>query len=152
MFMPRKADEFGGLTNAAGDGDRDSSGQHALDRWESEGGGPAETLLEPSLPRRALADNAGWLASNNAGWLANHPGQYMPMKRRAPALEFDDEGEEERILRCLGAAVIMRWNTLPTKLQRELFDDASSMGDLLQAGALQERIARFLHKHKDDGR
>ncbi len=30
--------------------------------------------------------------------------------------------EEEQILKCLGAAVLMRWNTVPTKLQRELFD------------------------------
>src|SRR6185295_8356193 len=152
MFMPRKADEFGGLTNAAGDEAPDSSGQHPLDTWESEGGRPAEALREPDFSRRALADNAGWLASNNTGWLANHPGQNMPMKRRAPGLEFDYEGEDERILRCLGAAVIMRWNTIPTKLQRELFDDASFMGDLLQAGALKEQIARFLHKHKDDAR
>ena len=59
--------------------------------------------------------------------------------------------EEERILRCLGAAVIMQWNTLPTKLQKELFDNASSMGDLLQTDALKGQIARFLHQHKDDG-
>src|SRR4030095_10245165 len=40
--------------------------------------------------------------------------------------------EEEQILKCLGAAVLMRWNTLPTKLQRELFDCASTIGDLQQ--------------------
>jgi hypothetical protein len=44
----------------------------------------------------------------------------------------------------------MRWNTLPTKLQKELFDDASSVGALLQAGAVKGQIARFLHNHKDD--
>jgi hypothetical protein len=38
--------------------------------------------------------------------------------------------EEEQILKCLGAAVLIRWNTIPTKLQRELFDCASSIGDL----------------------
>ena len=37
--------------------------------------------------------------------------------------------EEEHILRCLGAAVIMQWNDLPTKIQRELFEHASSMGE-----------------------
>jgi hypothetical protein len=57
--------------------------------------------------------------------------------------------EEEQILRCLGAAVIMRWNTIPTKLQRELFDCASN-GDLQQAMPLKGQIARFLHDHKDD--
>ena len=52
--------------------------------------------------------------------------------------------------RCLGAAVIKRWNTIPTKLQKELFDNASSLGDLLQTDALKGQIARFLHIHKDD--
>ena len=59
---------------------------------------------------------------------------------------------EERVLRCLGAAVIMQWNTIPKKLQRELFDSAGSMGDLLDVAKLRGQIARFLHKHKDDER
>jgi hypothetical protein len=58
--------------------------------------------------------------------------------------------QEEKILKCLGAALIMRWNTLPTKLQRELFDHAGSIGDLYQTASLREPIARFLHDHKDD--
>jgi hypothetical protein len=57
---------------------------------------------------------------------------------------------EEHILRSLGAAVIMRWNTIPTKLQRELFDIAGLLGDLLQTAELRGQIARFLHDHKDD--
>jgi hypothetical protein len=40
----------------------------------------------------------------------------------------------------------MEWNTIPTKLQREIFD--TSMGDLLQTAALRGQIARFLHKHE----
>jgi hypothetical protein len=58
--------------------------------------------------------------------------------------------QEEHVLRCLGAALIMQWNTLPKKLQRELFDNASSMGEVEVTEALRNRIARFLHKHKDD--
>jgi hypothetical protein len=58
--------------------------------------------------------------------------------------------EEEHILRCLGAAVIMEWNNIPTNLQRELFDSAGSMGNLLNTKALRGKVARFLHKHKDD--
>ena len=58
--------------------------------------------------------------------------------------------QEEKILKCLGAALIMRWNTLPTKLQRELFDHAGAIGDLYQTASLREPIARFLHDHKDD--
>ena len=59
--------------------------------------------------------------------------------------------EEERVLRCLGAAVIMQWNALPTTLQREIFDTAGSVGKLLETAELRGQIARFLHKHKNDG-
>jgi len=58
--------------------------------------------------------------------------------------------EEELVLRCLGAAIIMQWNALPTTLQREIFDTAGSVGKLLETAALRGQIARFLHKHKDD--
>jgi hypothetical protein len=44
----------------------------------------------------------------------------------------------------------MQWSTMPTKLQRELFDTASSMGELLQTAELRRQIARFLHEHKDE--
>ena len=37
--------------------------------------------------------------------------------------------EEENILRCLGAAVILQWNDLPTHIQRRLFENAASMGE-----------------------
>jgi ATP-dependent protease Clp ATPase subunit len=49
------------------------------------------------------------------------------------------------------ASLIMQWNTLPAKLQRELFDNAGSMGELLNTSALRGQIARSLHKHKNDG-
>ena len=90
----------------------------------------------------SLADNEEWLAGN--------------FQHIVHAPDEDREGgatlaeEEVHILRCLGAAVIMHWNTLPRKLQRELFDHASSVGDLLRTTALRGQIARFLHKHKDD--
>ena len=65
--------------------------------------------------------------------------------------EYDAlSAEGEHILRCLGAAVIMEWNNIPRKLQRTLFDNAGSMGDVLSTKALRGRVARFLHKHKDD--
>ena len=38
--------------------------------------------------------------------------------------------EDEHILQCLGAAVIMQWDDLPTDIQRELFEHATSMGKL----------------------
>ena len=66
------------------------------------------------------------------------------------AQEMASEVIEERILRCLGAAVILQWNDLPTAVQRSLFDDAASMGDPEQRYRLKREIARFLHEHKDD--
>ena len=52
--------------------------------------------------------------------------------------------------RYLGAALIMQWNTLPAKLQRELFDKAGSMEELLDTASLRGQIAPFLHKHKNN--
>jgi hypothetical protein len=60
--------------------------------------------------------------------------------------------EEEHILRCLGAAVIMQWNDLPTQIQRGLFNYAISIGEPRHTGQLNERIARFLHKHENGAR
>ena len=81
---------------------------------------------------------------------------YSGYDRTDPALAREEAGEtsfaadEEKILRCLGAAVIMHWNTPPTKLQRELFDKAGSMDEVLGAASLRGQIARFLHQRKDD--
>jgi len=105
---------------------------------------PDEVREFQSLERTytVLADNGQWLVDNR--------------DKLVPALEHGHAGEtplvaeDEHILQCLGAAVIMQWNTLPTKLQRELFDNAGSMGDLLDSAALRAQIARFLHRHKND--
>ena len=98
--------------------------------------------LQQSFTSRAK--NEEWLAGNFRHTVR------APQQDRQDGTSLAEE--EEHVLRCLGAAVIMHWNTLPTKLQRELFDHASSMGDLLRTGALRGQIARFLHKHKDDAR
>jgi rubrerythrin len=98
----------------------------------------------------ALAENEDWLANNFDKIIHS---QAIPLENgdadksvvRTTAAEI-----EEHILRCLGAAVIMHWNTIPTKLQRELFDTAGSMGDVLKSAALRAQIARFLHKQKDE--
>src|SRR3954469_25100119 len=94
-----------------------------------------------------LADNEQWLADNyqHTVCVPEPNATTITTQAEVPALAE----EEERVLRCLGAAVIMQWNTLPIKLQRELFDNAGSMGELLETGALRGEIARFLHKHKD---
>ena len=98
----------------------------------------------------ALAENEDWLANNFDKIIHSQgiPPQDGDAEKRT-ARETVAENEE-RILRCLGAAVIMQWNTIPTKLQRELFDTAGSMGEVLKSAALRGQIARFLHKHKDE--
>jgi hypothetical protein len=58
--------------------------------------------------------------------------------------------EDESILRCLGASVIMQWNDLPTHIQRHIFENAVSMCEPQHVTQLKEQIARFLHVHKDD--
>jgi hypothetical protein len=89
-----------------------------------------------------LTDNEQWLADN-------YPDTVSSAERdRSNVITLADE--EDHLLRCLGAALIMQWNTLPTKLRRELFDNAGAMGGLLDTSALRGRIARFLHTHKDD--
>jgi hypothetical protein len=60
--------------------------------------------------------------------------------------------QEEHILRCLGAAVLLQWNALPTHIQRELFGHSTSGVEPGEIAQLKEQIARFLHNHKDDHR
>ncbi len=55
--------------------------------------------------------------------------------------------EEEHILRCLGAAVVLRWDQLPTEIQRNLFDTAGAVGPVPDAKELRAKMARFLHTH-----
>src|SRR4029079_16652613 len=97
-----------------------------------------------------LAQNETWLA-DNFDKIIRSRGFDMQDGAAGKPLDQNTVPEiEEHILRCLGAAVIMQWNTIPTKLQRELFDTAGSMGDVLNSAALRAQIARFLHQHKDD--
>jgi hypothetical protein len=86
-----------------------------------------------------LADNEEWLEDNYQKTI------HGPSDGVGSTLAE----QEEHILRCLGASVLMLWNVIPTKLQRELFDNAGTMGDVLNTAALRGSIARFLHNHKD---
>ena len=97
-----------------------------------------------------LAENEDWMANNLNKTVHSEDATstVAPTEEEGPARTLTEE--EGRILRCLGASVIMQWNTLPTKLQRELFDNASSVGELLETGAFKQQMARFLHKHKGD--
>jgi hypothetical protein len=63
--------------------------------------------------------------ADNGGWITNNSNKTVHTKDAPNTLTLTEE--EGHILGCLGASVIMQWNTLPTKLQRELFDNASSV-------------------------
>lgn len=102
-----------------------------------------------------MADDKEWLARHTPEVVSAFEYDIVPaseIDRKKPGAQVD---EHEHVLQCLGAAVIMRWNTLPTKLQRELFDHAGSIDDFdrdesvgepEQPAALKRRIARALHK------
>jgi rubrerythrin len=98
----------------------------------------------------ALAENEDWLATNFDKIIHSQSIVHEDNDVGKPIARTTTAETEERILRCLGAAVIMQWNTIPTKLQRELFDTAGSMGDVLKSSELRAQIARFLHKQKDE--
>ena|ERR1700727_2181116 len=107
--------------------------------------------FDPSQTRKHQDSrgSSGSLADNEA-WLADNFDKTLQAPDEKPSGPVALAPEEEHVLRCLGASVIVRWNTIPTKLQRELFDAAGSMGELLATAELRGQIAKFLHKHKDD--
>jgi hypothetical protein len=91
-------------------------------------------------------------ARSNTGLRGSKAVRSKRMAEATADLKVDQApAEDKKILECLGAAVIMRWGTLPTKIQRELFDQATSLADLAQTPSAKGQIARFLHNHKDDG-
>ena len=106
-----------------------------------------------------LADNDEWLAKHQKQTLHVADIAYFdePLVAKEESIPQNKGSgdallaqKEERILRCLGAALIMQWGTLPRSLQRELFDNAGAMGDLLDTASLRGQIARFLHKNNSD--
>jgi hypothetical protein len=105
----------------------------AIARWDDEGGA--------STSPRSFTGAKVWNAVSS-----------KPLAGSPADVEIDRaSGEDKRILECLGAAVIMRWGTLPTKIQRELFEHATFPADLAQTAPPKGQIAHFLHNHKDDG-
>jgi hypothetical protein len=93
------------------------------------------------------ADNLDWLAANTGKTVSTYAPELPRRKRRDRNGAYAEQGN---ILRCLGAAVILNWNTIPTKLQRALFEAASSIQDSGQDAPLKDVLAQFLHDHKDD--
>ena len=110
----------------------------------------SSTSAEESRKFRTWRDRFVLLTDEEEGFTddCHDPAHIAEEYRRREAA-----AEEERVLRCLGAALIMQWNALPTMLQREIFDTAGSVGRLVETVALRGQIARLLHKHnKEAGR
>lgn len=101
----------------------DPSHHAAIARWDDEGGAAATF--------RSATDLEG---SGN---------------ERPPASKVnEDSGDDAHVLDCLGAAVMMRWGCTPHKIQRDLFECATSLPELTQTAQLKGQIARFLHNRK----
>ena len=110
-------------------------------------GTPAEEAEYRDLKQSygSLAENLDWLAANSGKTVGSGE---PPRRQRADRHEA--YAEQENVLRCLGAAVILKWNTIPQKLQRALFEAASSIEDSERKAPLKDVLAQFLHDHKDD--
>jgi hypothetical protein len=108
--------------------------------------------MSPEQPAIAIAfgNESNALAKDNAllralaRWEGEGGGLDANWEKRASLSQ-----EEEHILDCLGAAVIVCWSKLPAKVQRELFEGAASFRDPLPTAELKKQIARFLHSHKN---
>ena len=77
--------------------------------------------------------------------------QHTPGRSKSSFIGGALEQQEEHILRCLGAAVVLRWDQWPHDVQKEVFDLAGSVGPLADATELRARIARFLHVYGNPG-
>ncbi len=118
--------------------------------------GDHEPHITNMTPRENPQSNASYRAAAISRWddeggaLASFPNKEGSKTGRSKRMD-QSLAEEAHILDCLGAAVMMRWGTLPTKIQRELFDYATSLADLTHTAQLRGQIARYLHNHKDEG-
>jgi hypothetical protein len=105
---------------------------------------PAETREFRKLEQSYLT------LAENEEWLADNPG-----KTNSPGA--DENWYGDAILARQGRPVLAGHGTdaatqstaIPAMVQ-QLFDDAGSMGGMLQTATLRGQIVRFLHKHRDD--
>jgi hypothetical protein len=105
---------------------------------------PAETREFRRLEQSylTLADNEEWMADNRDK--IHSPG--------ADDIWYGDAilaQQGKHTLGRHGADIATQSTAIPTEIQ-QLFDDAGSLGGLLQTATLRGQIARFLHKHKVD--
>jgi Fe-S cluster biosynthesis and repair protein YggX len=116
----------------------------SIGRWKAEQLGSVATMNETRKVPKNLFD----LAKALGRWESE--GGSTELQGSELGQEITPQAAEERILRCLGAAVILQWNDLPTDIQRIIFEDAASMSDPERRFRLKQQMARFLHNHKDD--
>jgi hypothetical protein len=98
------------------------------------------------------------LLAQNKDWLAENFDRLIRVQDLLPQDDIVERNVDrkavaktkEHILQCLEAALIMKWNTIPTALQQELFDPDGSPGDSPQTSTLRRQIVRFLHDRKDN--
>ena len=58
--------------------------------------------------------------------------------------------QEASILNRLGAALLSRWNDLPTRIQQRVFESSFDAVAPQERASIKRQVARFLHIHKDD--
>jgi hypothetical protein len=105
---------------------------------------PAETRELRRLEQSylTLAENVEWIADNLEK--INVPGADENWYGDAILAQ-----QGKHALGHHGADVAMQSTAMPTKIQ-QLFDDAGSMGGMLQTATLRGQIGRLLHKHQVD--
>lgn len=104
-------------------------------------------MLKSDTPNEAVTP----LTKNPVDRWVNEGGATAGLVSEAVAAQIETLTPTERqILQCLGAAVVIGWNDLPTDMKRSLFKGAAGDEVSNPVSALRARIARFLHDHKDD--
>jgi len=111
--------------------------------------GRASDVTSEILEYRGLARRLAEWADNEES--AENRSKQRP-RRQGGDRPADQVTEEERILLCLGAAVVVDWDNLPKQVQGGLSALAATMRERLQTTALRAQIARFLHEREDDRR
>jgi hypothetical protein len=108
-------------------------------------------ILETAGQRTRRPKEPNGVAARALARWENEGGAAKPVSQMGHDRRVALAATEEHILRCLGAAMVLQWNDLPTDIQRKLFEHAISMGEPPRSPELKQGIARFLHTHKDDG-
>jgi hypothetical protein len=102
----------------------------------------ARMMLGEMVAARPPADEHG----RDSAHQPIHPSWLIPREHVDLRLEED----EQHILQCLGASVLLQWNDLPNDVQRDLFETATSVMASDQSERVRQQLAVFLHDHKDD--